>query len=164
MGEETIDVDIPAGVTEGIQLSLGGRGNAGAKGGGNGDLLITIEETPHEEFTREGANLIYELFVNIADAAIGAKIEVPTLDGKVKFPIPEGTQSGKVFRLKGKGLPVVQSNERGDQLIHVNVWTPKKVNDEERKLLERLRDMPNFQPRPGKDEKGFMDKMRDFFS
>lgn len=164
MGDETIDVDIPAGVAEGMQLSLGGRGNAGAKGGPNGDLLITIEELPHEEFTREGANLIYELFVNIADAAIGNKIEVPTLDGKVKFSIPEATQSGKVFRLKGKGLPVVQSYERGDQLIHVNVWTPKKLTDEERKLLEKLREMPNFQPRPVKDDKGFMDKMRDLFT
>ena len=164
MGEETIDVDIPAGVAEGMQLSLSGRGNAGARGGANGDLLITIEEQPHEEFIREGANLIYELFINIADAAIGAKIEVPTLDGRAKMSIPPGTQSGKVFRLKGKGLPVVQSYERGDQLVHVNVWTPKKLNDDEIRLLEKLRGMPNFQPSPGRDDKGFFDKMKEMFS
>jgi molecular chaperone DnaJ len=164
MGEETIEVDIPAGVAEGMQLSLGGRGNAGARGGANGDLLITIEEAPHEDFVREGANLIYELFVNIADAAIGAKLEVPTLDGRVKMSIPPGTQSGKVFRLKGKGLPVVQSREHGDELIHINVWTPKKLNDEEIKLLEKLRTMPNFQPNPAAEDKGFFEKMKDMFS
>ena len=163
MGEETIDVDIPAGVSEGMQLSLGGRGNAGARAGANGDLLITIEEQPHEEFIREGANIIYELFVNIADAAIGAKIEVPTLDGRAKMSIPAGTQSGKVFRLKGKGLPVVQSYEKGDQLVHVNVWTPKKLNDEEIRLLEKLRGMPNFHPNPGREDKGFIDKIKDMF-
>jgi molecular chaperone DnaJ len=162
-GEETIDVDIPAGVNEGIQLSVNGRGNAGAKGGPAGDLLIAIEETPHDELTREGNNIVYELYLNFADAALGAKVDVPTLDGKARITIPAGTQAGKVFRLKDKGLPALQSYGRGDQLVHVNVWTPKKLTDEERRMLEKLRDMPNLQPNPGKEEKGFFDRVRDMF-
>ena len=163
-GEETIDVDIPGGVHEGIQLSMSGKGNAGAKGGPAGDLIISIEETPHEHFTREGNNILFELFVNVADAALGAQIEVPTLDGRARIKIPAGTQSGKIFRLREKGLPALQSYHRGDQLIHVNVWTPKKFNDEERRLLEKLRDMPNFKPNPGNEDKGFFEKVKDIFS
>lgn len=162
-GEETIDVDIPAGVHEGIQLSVNGRGNAGAKGGPAGDLLIAIEETPHEELSREGNNVVYELYLNFADAALGSKVDVPTLDGRARITIPAGTQAGKILRLKDKGLPALQSYGRGDQLVHVNVWTPKKVNDEERRLLEKLRDMPNLKPTPGKEEKGFFDRVRDMF-
>lgn len=162
-GEETIDVDIPAGVHEGIQLSVSGRGNAGARGGQAGDLLIAIEETPHETLSREGSNVVYELYLNFADAALGSKVDVPTLDGRARISIPAGTQAGKVFRLKEKGLPALQSYGRGDQLVHVNVWTPKKLNDEERRLLEKLRDMPNLKPSPGKEEKGFFDKVRDMF-
>lgn len=163
-GEETIDIDIPAGVNDGIQLSMSGKGNAGAKGGPAGDLIISIEEEPHEHFTREGNNIVFELYINMADAALGAKIEVPTLDGRARITIPSGTQSGKILRLRDKGLPQLQSYERGDQLVHVNVWTPKKLNEEEKQLLERLRDMPNFQPSPGKDDKGFFDRIRDAFS
>lgn len=162
-GEDTIDVDIPAGVHEGIQLSMAGKGNAGAKGGGPGDLLITVEEAPHEEFTREGNNIIYELFINIADAAMGAKLEVPTLEGRARITVPPGTQSGKIFRLKDKGLPELQSYRRGDELIHVNVWIPKKFTDEERRLLEQLRDMPNFKPAPGKEDRSFFDRVKDVF-
>ena len=163
-GEETIEVDIPAGVHEGIQLSMSGKGNAGAKGGPPGDLVITIEETPHEEFTREGNNIHYELFLNIADAALGTKAEVPTLDTRARITVPAGTQSGKVFRLKDKGLPALQSYQRGDLLIHVNVWTPKKLTDEERRTLEKMRDMPNFKPAPGKEDKSFFERVKDVFS
>lgn len=162
-GEETIEIEIPAGVEEGMQLSLRGKGNAGLKGGPNGDLLINVEEKPHKDLQRDGMNLIYELYLNFADAALGTSSEVPTIDGKVKIKVPPGTQAGKIFRLKGKGLPSVQSYGRGDQLIHVNVWTPKKLSSEEKALLEKLRDMPNFQPQPGKSDKGFFDKMRDYF-
>jgi molecular chaperone DnaJ len=162
-GEETIEVQIPAGATDGIQLSMSGKGNSGAKGGPPGDLVINIEELPHEEFTREGQNIIHELFVNMADAALGAQIEVPTLDGKARFKIPPGTQSGKIIRLRDKGLPSVQSYQKGDLLVHVNVWTPKKVNDKERELLEQLRHMPNFQPKPEQEDKSFFDKIRDVF-
>ncbi|MFT4973218.1 MAG: molecular chaperone DnaJ [Paraglaciecola sp.] len=163
-GEETIEVPIPAGVAEGMQLSMSGKGNAGAKGGASGDLLINIEEIEHESLQRDNMNLIYELFINFADAALGKSEEVPTIDGRVKIKIPAGTQAGKIFRLKGKGLSSVQSYGQGDQLIHVNIWTPKKLNDEERELMEKLREMPNFKPDPGKAEKGFFDKMKDYFS
>lgn len=163
-GEETIEIDIPAGVAEGMQLSLSGKGNAGTKGGPPGDLLINIEEEPHEHLQRDGLNLIYDLFINFADAALGTSLEVPTIDGRVKIKVPPGTQAGKIFRLRGKGLPSVQSYERGDQLIQVNVWTPKKLSDEERRMLEKMRDLPNFQPDPGKGERGFFDKMKDYFS
>ncbi len=162
--EETIDINIPAGVSEGMQLSLGGKGNAGAKGGPSGDLLINIEELPHEHLLRDGLNIIYDLHVNFVDAALGTSIEVPTIEGPVKIKVPEGTQAGKIFRLKGKGLPSVQSYEKGDQLIQVNVWTPKKLTDEERKILEKLRSSPNFTPAPDKGERGFFDKMKDYFS
>ena len=162
-GEETLDVDIPAGVHEGIQLSMSGKGNAGKKGGLAGDLIITIEELPHEQFTREGNNIMYELYVNIADAALGAQIEVPTLDGRARIKVPAGTQSGKIFRLREKGLPALQGYTRGDQLIHVNVWTPKKLSDEERSILESLREMPGFKPNPGKEDRSFFEKVKDIF-
>jgi molecular chaperone DnaJ len=108
--------------------------------------------------------LIYELYVNFADAALGTSVEVPTIEAKVRIKIPAGTQAGKIFRLKGKGLPSVQSYGRGDQLIHVNIWTPKKLNSDERKVLEKMRTMPNFQPNPAKGERGWFDKMKDYFN
>ena len=163
LGDETIEIEIPAGVEEGMQLSMRGKGNAGRQGGPPGDLLISIEEKPHEFLQRDGQNLVYELYLNFADAALGTSVDVPTIDGPVKIKVPPGTQSGKIFRLRDKGLPSVQSYGKGDQLIHVNVWTPKKLSDEERAFLEKLRDMPNFQPTPGKSEKGFFERMKDFF-
>lgn len=162
-GEEAMEIEIPAGVEAGMQLSLRGKGNVGKQGGAAGDLLINIEEKPHEHLERDGMNIIYELYLNFADAALGTSVEVPTIDGRVKIKVPPGTQSGKIFRLKDKGLPSVQSYGKGDQLIHVNVWTPKKVSEEERALLEKLRQMPGFNPQPGKSERGFFDKMRDYF-
>lgn len=162
-GEETMEIEIPAGVEEGMQLSLRGKGNAGAKGGPAGDLLINIEEKPHDHLQRDGMNLVHELYLNFADAALGTSVEVPTIDGRVKIKVPAGTQSGKIFRLKGKGLPSVQSYGKGDQLIHVNVWTPKKLSDQDREILEQIRQMPNFNPQPGKSEKGFFEKMKDYF-
>lgn len=164
MAEDTIELEIPAGVAEGMQLSLQGKGNAGAMGGPNGDLLVNIVEIEHPQLQRDGMNLIYELYLNFADASLGTSVEVPTIDGKVKIKIPAGTQAGKIFRLKGKGLPAVQSYGKGDQLIHASIWTPKKLSDEERKLLEKLKKMPNFDPQPGKSEKGFFDKMKDYFT
>ncbi len=162
-GEETIEIEIPAGVEENMQLSLRGRGNVGRRGGPAGDLLVTIEEKPHEFLHRDGMNIIYELPVNFADVVLGTTLDVPTLDGKVKIKIPPGTQAGKIFRLKDKGLPSVQSYGRGDQLIHVNVWTPKTITEEERQLLENMREMKNFQPNPGKSDRSFFDKMREMF-
>ncbi len=161
--EDTIEIEIPAGVEEGMQLSLRGKGNAGRRGGPAGDLLISIEEKASKDLQRDGMNLIHDLYLNFADAALGTSVEVPTISGRVKIKIPAGTQSGKIFRLKGKGLPSVQSYGQGDQLIHVNVWTPKKLSEEERGILEKLRDSENFQPQPGKSDRGFFDRMRDYF-
>ncbi len=162
-GEEMIEISIPAGVSDGMQLQMSGKGNAAPKGGAPGDLIISIEEIPHEHFHREGMNIHYEAFLNFADAALGTSIEVPTIDGRVRLKIPQGTQAGKVLRLEGKGLPSVQSYGKGDQLVHLNIWTPKKVNDEEKLLLEKLRVMPNLQPKPEKDDKGFFDRLKDIF-
>ena len=163
-GEETVTIDIPAGVQEGMQLSVGGRGNAGERGGAPGDLIILIEEEQHAELHRDGLNVAYELHLSFADAVFGIQAEVPTIDGKAKIKIPPGTQSGKIFRLKGKGFPGVNSYEKGDQLIHVNVWTPQHVSPEEKEILERLSDSPNFQPKPDKNERSFFDKVREMFS
>ncbi|WP_153795976.1 molecular chaperone DnaJ [Foetidibacter luteolus] len=162
-GEETVSIDIPAGVQEGMQLSMGGKGNAGERGGAPGDLIILIEEEPHKELQREGLNVAYELHISFSDAAFGTQVEVPTIDGRAKIKIPAGTQSGKIFRLKGKGFPEVNSYSRGDQLIHVNVWTPQTLTSEEKDMLEKLAKSPNFQPQPGKSEKSFFDKVKEAF-
>ena len=164
MSDETIEIEIPGGVEEGMQLSMRGKGNAGKNGGPKGDLLIAIEVKPHEHFSRDGQNVMYDLFLNFADAALGTSIEVPTLDKSVKITIPPGTPAGKIFRLRGKGLPSVQGySGKGDQLINVNVWTPKKLTSEETALLEKMRAMPNFQPSSGKNQKGFFARMKDYF-
>ncbi len=162
-GEETITINIPAGVSEGMQLSMAGKGNAAPNGGIPGDLIILIEELPHETLKREGNNIVYDLHISIVDAAIGASVEVPTIDGKAKIKIDPGTQSGKLLRLKGKGIPEVNSYHRGDEIIHVNIWTPKALSSEERALLEKLRESPNFKPQPGKNDKSFFDKMKEYF-
>jgi molecular chaperone DnaJ len=163
LAEDTIEIEIPAGVEDGMQLSMRGKGNAGRNGAPAGDLLITIDVEDHEHFIRDGQNVIYDLYLSIADAALGTSIEVPSLDGLVKIKIPEGTQSGKILRLKSKGLPSVQSYEIGDQLINVNVWTPKIFTPEEKAILEKIKTMPNFQPKPSKDDKGFFERMKDMF-
>lgn len=162
--EETIDIDIPGGVEDGMQLSMRGKGNAGIKGGPNGDLLIAIEVKPHAELKRDGNNLIYELHIGFPDAAIGTSVDIPTLSGPVKIKIPPGTPSGKIFRLNGKGLPSIQAYGKGDQLIYVNIWTPKKLSDEEKAILEKLKGSSNFKPQPSKTEKGFFERMKDYFS
>jgi molecular chaperone DnaJ len=162
--EETVSIDIPAGVQEGMQLSINGKGNAGERGGMNGDLIILIEEEQHKELQRDGLNVAYDLHISFPDAAFGTQVEVPTIDGRAKIKIPAGTQSGKIFRLKGKGFPAVNSYEKGDQLIHVNVWTPQHLTSEEKAALEKLSGSDNFKPQPDKNEKGFFDKVREMFS
>ncbi len=163
-GEETVSIDIPAGVQEGMQLSVGGKGNAGERGGTPGDLIILIEEEAHKELHRDGLNVAYELHLTFPDAVFGIQGEVPTIDGRVKIKIPPGTQSGKIFRLKGKGFPAVNSYEKGDQLIYVNVWTPQHVSAEEKSMLEKMNGSSNFQPKPEKSDKSFFDKVREMFS
>ena len=163
MQEEVIPIKIPAGVTDGMQLSMSGKGNMAPGGGVPGDLLILIEEIESEELKRDGNNIVYDLYVNFADAALGSSVEVPTIDGKVRIKIDPGTQSGKILRLRGKGIKDINGYGKGDQLIHVNVWTPKKLSSEEKQILEKLRTASNFQPQPGKGEKGFFEKIREFF-
>jgi molecular chaperone DnaJ len=163
-GEEVVSIDIPAGVQEGMQLSVSGKGNAGERGGTAGDLIILIEEEAHPDLQRDGLNVAFDLHISFTDAVFGTQLEVPTIDGKAKIRIPTGTQSGKIFRLKGKGFPSVNSYEKGDQLIHVNVWTPQQVSPEERAVLEKLSESPNFQPKPDKSEKSFFDKVKEMFS
>jgi molecular chaperone DnaJ len=162
-GEETISINIPAGVSEGMQLSMASKGNAAPRGGVPGDLIILIEEIPHETLKRDGNNIIYDLHISFVDAALGTSIEVPTIDGKAKIKIDPGTQGGRILRLKGKGVPEVNSYHRGDQLIHINVWTPKALSREERDLLEKLQNSPNFKPNPGKNEKSFFERMKEYF-
>jgi molecular chaperone DnaJ len=164
-GEETVTLDIPAGATEGIQMSVSGRGNAGERNAPPGDLIITIEEIADAQLKREGNDVVYTLYISFIDAVIGNQaVEIPTISGKAKIKIPPGTQSGKIFRLKGKGLPALNSYGVGDQLVEVNVWIPQNYTPQEAKILEQLRHSDNFQPNPGKGDKGFFDKVREFFN
>ncbi len=160
--EEVIPIKIPAGVTDGMQLSMSGKGNEVA-GGIPGDLLIVVEEEEHEILKRDGNNVIYDLYVSFIDAALGTSIEVPTISGKVKIKIDAGTQSGKILRLRGKGIKSLEGYGQGDQLVHVNVWTPRKLSTEEKEALESMRNSPNFEPSPGKTDKSFFERMKEYF-
>ena len=163
-GEEVIDIDIPAGVGEGMQLTMRGKGGAGPHNGVNGDLYVLIEEEPHPELERDGSNLIYNLFISVPQAILGTDAEVPTVSGKVRVKIAPGTQSGKILRLRGKGLPNVNSYGSGDLLVYVNVWIPKKLSKEEEKMLQSLNTSDNFKPHPTDDDRSFFKKLRDYFS
>ncbi len=163
-GEEVVTFKIPAGVAEGMQLAISGKGNAAARGGIPGDLLVVIEEESHPDLIRDGNNLLYDLYVNFADAALGSSNDVPTVDGKARIKITPGTQGGRVLRLKGKGLPDVNGYGRGDILVNVNVWTPKDLSKEEKAILEKLKNSPNFKPSPSSKDKSYFDRMREFFS
>jgi molecular chaperone DnaJ len=161
--EEVISIKVPAGVADGMQLSMSGKGNVPPRGGIAGDLLILIEEEEDQFLKRDGQNIIYDLYINFADAALGTNIEVPTIEGKVKIKIDPGTHSGKILRLKGKGIKDINGYGKGDQLIHVNVWTPQQLSKEEKELLHQLKESENFKPNPGKYDKGFFEKMKEFF-
>ena len=163
-GEETVTLDIPAGVQDGMQLSMSGKGNIGERGGPSGDLIILIEEEEHEFLQRDGLNVAFDLYISFPDAVFGTQIEVPTIDGRAKIKVPPGTQSGKIFRLKGKGFPGINTYEKGDQLIHVNVWTPQHVSSEEKNILEKMQDSSNFKPQPDKNDKSFWEKIRETFN
>ena len=162
-GEEVISVKIPAGVAEGMQLSVSGKGNAARRGGINGDLLVIIEEEPHNDLIRDGNDLLYNLFVSVAQASLGANVEIPTLDGKVKIKIEPGTQPGKILRLRGKGLPEVNSYSRGDLLVSISVWIPKILSREEKKILEKLDESENFKPNPASSDRNFFNRMKNYF-
>jgi molecular chaperone DnaJ len=162
--EEILSVKIPAGVSDGMQLSMAGKGNEAPGAGVPGDLLILIEEQEDQHLKRDGNNLIYDLYISFPDAALGTSVEVPAVGGRVKIKIDPGTQSGKVLRLRGKGLRDINGYETGDQLIYVNVWTPKKLSAEERAKLESLRESVNFEPNPDANEKSIFERMKEFFS
>lgn len=161
--EEIIEINIPAGVGEGMTLNVAGKGNAGPYGGIPGDLLVQIEEEEHTELKRDGVNLYYDLYINFADAALGAPAEIPLVKGKAQIKIEPGTQSGKIVRLKGKGIKEVNGYGQGDLLVNINVWTPQKLNDEEKKLLDKLRSSPNFKPNPTGKDKSFFQKVKEMF-
>jgi molecular chaperone DnaJ len=161
--EEVIEIDIPAGVEEGMQLSVTGKGNAGPFNGVPGDLIVVIEEIPHDSLRREGENLHYDAYINFADAVLGESVEIPTVNGKAKIKVEPGTQSGKMLRLRGKGLPQLQGYGTGDLFVHINVWTPTKINKEEKELLEKLKNSENFQPKLDGSEKGFFQRVKDMF-
>ncbi len=162
-GEEVISINIPAGVAEGMQLSMSGKGNSAARGGVPGDLIILIEEQKHPHLVRDGNNLLYEHYISFPDAAMGVSLEVPTLEGRARIRIEPGTQSGRVLRLKGKGLPSVDNYGRGDLLVNINVWTPEILSKSEREVLEKLKESPNFQPNLSGKEKNFYERMKEYF-
>jgi molecular chaperone DnaJ len=162
--EEVLSIKIPAGVADGMQLSMSGKGNDAPGGGIPGDLLILIEEQEDPNLKRDGNTLIYDLHISFIDAALGTSVEVPSVGGKVKIKIDAGTQSGKILRLRGKGLKDINGYETGDQLVYVNVWTPKKLSSEEKAILENLRTSANFEPKPDASDKGFFERMKEFFN
>ncbi|WP_275316683.1 molecular chaperone DnaJ [Tenacibaculum bernardetii] len=163
--EETVSINIPEGVTEGVQLKVGGKGNeAPGKNSIPGDLLVLIEEIQHETLKREGSNIHYDLYINFSEAVLGVSKEVETVTGKVKIKIDAGTQSGKILRLKGKGLPSIERYGTGDFLIHINVWTPQELTKEQRGFFDKMVTDKNFSPRPQKSDKSFFDKVKDMFS
>jgi len=163
--EETVSINIPAGVTEGVQLKVGGKGNeAPGKNSLSGDLLVLIEEIQHQTLKREGTNVHFDLYINLSEAVLGESKEIETLSGKVKIKIESGTQSGKILRLKGKGLPSIERYGTGDFLIHINVWTPQELNKEQRQFFEKMKNDDNFIPSPKKSDKSFFEKVKDMFS
>lgn len=161
--EEIIKINIPAGVGKGMQMTLGGKGNAPRRGGVNGDLLVVIDEEEHPDLIREGNDLIYNLFISIPDAVLGTHVEIPTVDNNVKIKIEPGTQPGRILRLRGKGLPEVNGYGRGDLLVNVNVWIPKSVTKDETRTFEKFRESKSFEPAPDINDKGFFEKMRGYF-
>jgi molecular chaperone DnaJ len=161
--EEVINIKIPAGVGEGMQLNVSGRGNTGRRGGINGDLLVVITEEDHPDLVRDGNNLIYNLFLSFPEITLGTTSEIPTAEGKVKVKIDAGTQPEKILRLRGKGIPDVNGYGKGDLLVRIHVWIPKKLNSEERRTLEKLLASPGFLEGPSDSEKSFFEKMKDMF-
>jgi molecular chaperone DnaJ len=163
-GEEVVTIQIPAGVQEGMQIPMREKGNAAQRGGVNGDLLVVIEEIPHDIFEREGNNLYLNYYISFPQAALGGSVDIPTLDGKARVKLAAGTQGGQVLRLQGKGLPELHSHRKGDLIVNVNVWTPKVLTREEREAIEKFINSDNFTPKPAKNEKSFFNRVRQFFS
>ncbi len=162
--EETVSIKIPAGVVDGMQLKVTGKGNEAPGNGVAGDLLVAIEELPHSSLQREGDNLHYDLYISFSEAALGTSKEIDTVSGKVRIKIDSGTQSGKILRLRSKGIPSINGYGAGDLLVHVNVWTPKNLTKEQRDFFEKMKDDEHFAPKPEKEDKSFFEKVKDMFS
>lgn len=162
--EETVSIKIPGGVEDGMQLKVPGKGNSAPGNGVNGDLIVLIETEEHSTLKREGDNLHYDLYISIPEAVLGTSKEIDAVGGKVRIKLEEGIQSGKILRLRGKGITSLNGYGSGDLLVHVNVWTPKGLNKEQREFFERMRDSENFTPQPEKSDKSFFEKVKDMFS
>ena len=162
--EQTVAVKIPAGVEEGMQLKVGGKGNEAPANGLTGDLLVVIEEQEHDRFVRENQHLHLDLYISFSEAALGVSKDIDLLEGKVRIKLDSGIQSGKTLRLRNKGLPSLNQYGNGDLLVHVNVWTPKELNREQKQFFEKMKEDDNFQPNPEKFEKSFFEKVKDMFA
>jgi molecular chaperone DnaJ len=160
---ETVKITIPAGVEDGMQLKVSGKGNAAPFEGVNGDLIVLIAIEEHDKLIRDGQNLHYDHYISFSDAALGTSSEIPTVTGKVKIKLEEGIQSGKILRLKGKGLPSVNSYGNGDLLIHINVWTPQNLSKEEKNFFEESKKSDTFTPNPTLKDKSFFDRVKEMF-
>lgn len=162
--EETVSIKIPAGVVDGMQLKVSGKGNDAPGNGVPGDLLVAIEEKPHPTLQREGDNLHYDLYISYSEAVLGASKEIETVTGKVRIKIDAGTQSGKILRLRNKGIPSINGYGNGDLLVHTNVWTPRSLSKEQRDFFEKMSDDEHFQPNPEKEDRSFFEKVKDMFT
>ncbi len=162
--DETVSIKIPAGVVDGMQLKVSGKGNDAPGNGVPGDLIVAIEEVEHEFLKREGENLHYDLYISVAEAALGVSKDIEAIGGKLRIKLEEGIQSGKILRLKGKGIPNINSYGNGDLLVHINVWTPKKLDAEQKAFFEKMMTHDNFIPNPEKSDKSFFEKVKDMFS
>ncbi len=164
VAEETVAIKIPAGVEEGMQLKVSGKGNEAPGNGIAGDLLVAIETVEHPTLKREGDNLHYDLYISISEAVLGTSKEIDSVTGKVRIKLESGIQSGKILRLRGKGISSINGYGNGDLLVHVNVWTPKELNKEQREFFEKMQSNDNFEPKPEKSDKSFFEKVKDMFS
>jgi molecular chaperone DnaJ len=162
--EETVSVKIPGGVEDGMQLKVSGKGNDAPGNGVPGDLIVAIETKEHETLKREGDNLHYDLYVSISEAVLGTSKEIDAVTGKVRIKLEPGIQSGKILRLRGKGITSLNGYGAGDLLVHVNVWTPKILNKEQKDFFEKMQNNENFLPNPEKSDKSFFEKVKDMFS
>jgi molecular chaperone DnaJ len=162
--DETVSIKIPAGVVDGMQLKVSNKGNDAPGNSVPGDLIVAIEELEHEFLKREGENLHYDLYISFAEAVLGISKDIEAINGKVRIKLEEGIQSGKILRLKGKGIPSINGYGNGDLLVHVNVWTPKTLNKEQKQFFENALTDDNFIPNPEKSDKSFFEKVKDMFS
>lgn len=164
VAEETVPIKIPAGVVDGMQLKVSGKGNEAPGNGISGDLIVVIEEEQHVKLQREGDNLHYDLYISYPDAVLGTSKEIDTVTGKVRIKVEAGVQSGKILRLRGKGIPSISGYGKGDLLVHVNVWTPKTLNKQQKDFFEAMQNDEHFEPKPESSDKSFFEKVKDMFS